>query len=163
MLHFRMIAIFIFMCCFSACNKNDDVSTFDIIPIISELPTYRMTHAEDGLISEDLFTQEAIIFQSKEQVIDFFTPDFLEKYPEYYSFDFNKYSLIIATTLLSRNVKKRDVYFVFNREALPAKYELRLFYSLENVPKQNFDLEIFGILVNKINLDTINLISVMSI
>lgn len=157
-----MILVFI---CATACNDENEDAYEKYLPIISELPTYRMTHGEIGLISEDLFTQEAILLRSKDQVIDLFSQSFLKKYPQYLSVDFEKYSLIIASTLMARKVLKRNTYFIYSKKELPPYYELRLFYTLDGTNKlDNHIMEIFGILIDKLETsEEIRLITSISL
>lgn len=173
MKHFVILAQLLFTgVLFFSCNKSEVID--NSLPIRSELPLCRYTLSSiDSTNKEaayDLLKQDAIVIQSDADLEDclneietFFDKDFRNKYPEYSSVDFSRYTMIVHSfwdPYNPANLVRSKSYF-YNRDNVSDQYKSesasyyylqnREYYAESNVSDERFPLiYISGIVVDKI-------------
>ena len=93
---------------YSSCEE-DYTPTYLNQNIVDELPYCNTLLEDSSLISNDEI--RSLVCNSDEEIRRKFSPKFLSVYPEYERVDFNRYSVLVITSIIQGKVMDRSVRY----------------------------------------------------
>lgn len=135
---------------FCSCSKEDQPRTKNI-PIISELEIYYRKNLPQELIKEKEIINKVLILNSEDEVEKEFTPSFLDEFRDYTNIDFNKYTLLVRTSIVDYEIMNRKIFFYKKITEGIESFNLQIDYYVGNQCSENeYYIERVAVIIDKL-------------